>query len=248
MKKPMRICIVEDEGPAARRLERLLADLPIENEVVLICSSVSESIKMLHNRKDLDLILMDIRLGDGISLEILEKANVAIPIIFTTAYDEYTLKAFKHQCIDYLLKPIDAEELHAALEKYLLIYKPDEVSKIQEKSFTYKERFLVKSGSHIRIIQKDEISYFYSVEGYSHLVCKDNKKYLLDETLDTIQKLLDPKEYFRINRSMIINLSSIKTIETYFNSRLTLRLEPPHMETIIVSRERVKEFKDWLEG
>ena len=245
---PIRICIVEDESPAARRIERLLSEAPYTSEVILHCASVSEGIKLLDKRRDIDLILMDIRLGDGTSLEILEKADINIPIIFTTAYDEYTLKAFKHQSIDYLLKPVDADELYAAMEKYVHIYKTNELAPPTEKSFTYKERFLVKSGTHLRVIRKGEIAYFYSDEGYTHIVCDHGKKYLMDETLDTVFKLLDPKDFFRINRSMIVHQPSIEKIETYFNSRYTLKLLPDFKDTVIVSRERVKDFKDWLEG
>jgi DNA-binding LytR/AlgR family response regulator len=246
--RPIRICIVEDEGPAARRIERLILDSPFETEILFICTSVSEGIKMLDNRRDIDLILMDIRLGDGISLEILEKANVSPPIIFTTAYDEYTLRAFKHQSIDYLLKPVDKDELYAAIDKYLRLYQSKTQSIGEPKSFTYKERFLVKTGTQLRVINKGEIAYFYSGDGYTHIVCSDGKKYLLDDTLDTVQRLLDPKDFFRINRAMIVNHSAIDKIETYFNSRYSLKLIPSFAETVIVSRERAKEFKDWLEG
>jgi two-component system response regulator LytT len=245
---PIRICIVEDESPATRRIERLLSEAPYTSEVILHCASVAEGIKLLDKRRDIDLILMDIRLGDGTSLEILEKADINIPIIFTTAYDEYTLKAFKHQSIDYLLKPVDADELYTALEKYIRIYKSNELHPRSEKSFTYKERFLVKSGTHLRVIRKDDIAYFYSDEGYTHIVCDNGKKYLMDETLDTVIKLLDPKDFFRINRSMIVHQPCIEKIETYFNSRYTLKLLPDFKDTVIVSRERVKDFKEWLEG
>jgi len=246
--KPLRICIVEDEGPAARRLERLVLDAPYPAEVVLICASVAEGTKMLTQRTDIDLILMDIRLGDGTSLEILEKTAISIPVIFTTAYDEYTLKAFKHQSIDYLLKPVDADELNRAFEKYLRIYKNSHFSQPLDKSFTYKERFLVKSSNHLRVIRKSEIAYFYSEEGYTHLVCDNAKKYLMDETLDSIIRMLDPQDFFRINRSMIIQHHAIEKIETYFNSRYTLKLLPSYTESAVVSRERVKDFKEWLEG
>jgi two-component system response regulator LytT len=246
---PIRICIVEDENPAARRIERLLADAPYHTEVILHVSSVAEGNKLLFKRKDIDLILMDIRLGDGISLEILEKTEIETPIIFTTAYDEYTLKAFKHQSIDYLLKPVDADELYAAIKKYISIYKNQDSSKaLSEKTFTYKERFLVKSGSHLRVIRKEEIAYFYSEEGYTHIVCDHGKKYVLDDTLDSIIRLLDPKDFFRINRSMIISHRCIDKIETYFNSRYALKLSPVFPDQVIVSREKVKDFKEWLEG
>jgi two-component system, LytTR family, response regulator LytT len=247
--KPIRICIVEDENPAARRIERLLLESPYPTEVVIHVASVAEGIKLLPKRTDLDLIMMDIRLGDGTSLEILEKAEIDVPIIFTTAYDEYTLKAFKHQSIDYLLKPVDGDELYAAMAKYIRIYKnEDELRSIPDKTFTYKERFLVKSGNHLRVIRKEDIAYFYSEEGYTHIVCEHGKKYLLDDTLDTITRLLDPKDYFRINRSMIIRHQCIDNIESYFNSRYIVKLIPAFHDQAIVSREKVRDFKEWLEG
>lgn len=246
--KPLKIGIVEDEAPASRRLERILKDSPFEVDVVLRCASVEEGIQLLDGNPEIDLLLMDIRLGDGTSLEILEKTSLDIPVIFTTAYDEYTLKAFKHQSVDYLLKPVDADELNQAIEKYIRLYRSQTVAEPENKTFTYKERFLVKSGNHLRVIRKNEIMYFYSEDGYTHLVCGNGKKYLMDETLESIIRLLDPSEFFRINRSMIIHHQSIENIETYFNSRYTLTLRPVFADTVVVSRERVKDFKDWLEG
>ena len=246
--KPLKIGIVEDEDLAARRLERILKDGPFEVNVMLRCASVEEGINILGGRPDIDLLLMDIRLGDGTSLEILEKTSLDIPVIFTTAYDEYTLKAFKHQSIDYLLKPVDADELYRAIEKYIRLYRSQDVAVTEDKTFTYKERFLVKSANHLRVIRKNDIMYFYSEDGYTHLVCGNGKKYLMDETLESIIRLLDPKEFFRINRSMIIHHQSIENIETYFNSRYTLTLRPVYHDTAVVARERVRDFKDWLEG
>lgn len=243
--KTIRICIVEDEAPAARRLKRILAECPHPTEVLLHVSSVAEGVKMLHNRMDIDLILMDIRLGDGLSLEILEKSNINSPIIFTTAYDEYTLRAFKHQSVDYLLKPVEPEELYAAINKFIQIYKSQETPKINT-SFTYKERFLVKSGHHLNVIRKGDIAYFFSEDGYTHLVCSNGKKYIMDDSLDSIGKIVDPSHFFRINRSLIIQNTSIEKIESYFNSRYTLSLIPTFKETVIVSRERVKDFIEWV--
>lgn len=248
MKSHIKICIVEDEAPAARRLERLILESPFSAEIALHIESVADGIRQLPMRNDIDLVLMDIRLGDGTSLEILEKTSLHIPVIFTTAYDEYTLKAFKHQSIDYLLKPIDADELYSAISKYQIIYNNKQFQTIEEKTFTYKERFIVKSGNYLRIIRRTEIAYFYSVDGYTHLVTENGKKYLMDDTLDTIIRLLDPKDFFRINRSMIVQHGAIDSIEHYFNSRYTLKLIPNFPDIIIVSRERAKEFKEWLDG
>lgn len=243
----IRVCIVEDEGPAARRLQRLLVDCPIKVETVLLLTSVKECLNQLAFRNDIDLCLMDIQLGDGISLEILDKTELRLPIIFTTAFGEYTLKALKHYCIDYLLKPVDADELYAAIEKYVKVYKNLHTSTLPNKTIAYKERFLVKSGNHLRVIKRSEISYFYSDGGYTHLVCDHGKRYFMDETLDNVNRLVDPQSFFRINRYMIVNHQAIDKIETYFNSRFTLTLIPNFHETVIVSRERCKDFKDWID-
>lgn len=249
----IKILIIEDETLAAKRLERLLNDTEFEVEVVMKCESVATSVEYLKSKPKIDLILMDIRLGDGISLDILEYTDIDIPVIFTTAYDEYTLKAFKLQSIDYLLKPIDHDELKSALSKYQKIYQSTDKAPTaiqdapSQTSFRYKERYLVKTGNHLMVIRMKEIAYFYTDEGYTHIVTDNNKKYLIDDALDTVQKMVDPEEFFRINRAMLISLNSIEKMETYFNSRYSLTLHPGFHEQVIVSRERVKEFKEWIE-
>jgi DNA-binding LytR/AlgR family response regulator len=253
MGKSIKILIIEDEALAAKRLERLLSDTEFDIEVIMKCESVATSVAYLQSNPAIDLILMDIRLGDGISLDILEQTNINIPVIFTTAYDEYTLKAFKLQSIDYLLKPIDHDELKSALAKYQKIYQYSNKAAISDHetpthtSFRYKERYLVKTGNHLMVIRMKEIAYFYTDNGYTHIVTNNNKKYLIDDALDTVQKMVDPEEFFRINRAMLISLNSIEKMETYFNSRYSLTLHPGFSDQVIVSRERVKEFKDWIE-
>ncbi len=253
MDQSIKILIIEDETLAAKRLERLLNDTEFDVEVVMKCESVSTSVAYLKSYPAVDLILMDIRLGDGISLDILEQTDVDIPVIFTTAYDEYTLKAFKLQSIDYLLKPIDQDELKSALSKYQKIYQSQDKTIVTvtdlptQTSFRYKERYLVKTGNHLMVIRMKEIAYFYTDEGYTHIVTDNNKKYIIDDALDTVQKMVDPDEFFRINRAMLISLNSIEKMETYFNSRYSLTLHPGFHEQVIVSRERVREFKEWIE-
>ncbi len=253
MGQSIKILIIEDELLAAKRLERLLNDTKFDVEVVMKCESVATSMEYLKSKPKIDLILMDIRLGDGISLDILEHVEIDIPVIFTTAYDEYTLKAFKLQSIDYLLKPIDQDELSSALSKYQKIYLSTDKTNVavhealSQTSFRYKERYLVKSGNHLTVIRMKEIAYFYTDEGYTHIVTDTGKKHLIDDALDTVQKMVDPDEFFRINRAMLISLNSIEKMETYFNSRYSLTLTPAFQEQVIVSRERVREFKEWIE-
>lgn len=249
MNPKINILIIEDEHLAAKRLERILSEIDEHIEVVMKCESVASSVDYLSTRPNLDLILMDIRLGDGISLDILEQVEIDIPVLFTTAYDEYALKAFKLQSIDYLLKPIDKDELKSAIEKYRKVYSISKDSKptTTAKSFKYKERYLVKSGTNLAVVKLEDISYFYTQDGYTHIMCSNGKKHLLDDTLDTVQQMIDPNHYFRINRGMIIHINSIDKMEAYFNSRYTVKLVPIFHEQVIVSRERVKDFKEWID-
>ncbi len=250
----IKILIVEDELPAAKRLQKLLKESAFEIEVIHHCESIFSAVTYLQNSVDIDLILMDIRLGDGISFDIFKQVELHTPIIFTTAFDEYMMKAFKVNSIDYLLKPIDPIELNESLEKYTKLHKtenqPDLTSllSIIQQGNSYKERFLIKSGSQILIVPTQEINYIYSEDGYSFLITTQGKKHIIDQTLDQIQKEVNPKDFFRINRSMIIKTSAIAKVEQYFNSRYVISLEPTFHEQAIVSREKVKEFKEWLEG
>lgn len=249
MNSKINILIIEDEYLAAKRLERILGEIDEHIEVVMKCESVASSVDYLSTRPNLDLIVMDIRLGDGISLDILEQVEVNVPVLFTTAYDEYALKAFKLQSIDYLLKPIDKDELKSAIAKYRKVYTQVEDTKPTSpiKGFKYKERYLVKSGNTLMVIKLDDIHYFYTQDGYTHIICSNGKKHLIDDTLDTVQQVIDPTEYFRINRSMIISINSIEKMEAYFNSRYSIKLSPAFHDQVIVSRERVKDFKEWID-
>lgn len=254
MSKPIKILIVEDELLAAKRLERIISELPYPIEIIDKSHSVASTVKYLKTNPEVDLLLMDIKLGDGLSLDILEQVDINKPIIFTTAFDDYTLKAFKLHSVDYLLKPIDPDELTEAIKKYIHIYRNEEkettdLKKLitQINGFRFKERFLVKSGNHLIVIQMKDISYFFTSDGYTHLVTNQGKKHIIDDSIETVQKEIDPQHFFRINRSMLISLSSIKKMEQYFNSRYILSLEPNFQDQVIVSRERVKEFKEWLE-
>lgn len=251
----MNVIIIEDEKPAARRLARLLADLDLEVSTML--HSVDESIEWFQNNPHPDLIFLDIQLSDGLSFEIFDVVDVKSAIIFTTAYDEYALQAFKLNSIDYLLKPIDDEELESAVKKYKN-FKPESrkisvdfndiknllVNPLERE---YKKRFTVKVGQHLKIINADEVECFYSENKGTYAATSDGRNYLLDTTLEQLEEELSPKIFFRISRKFYVNINHIGDIISYTNSRLQIKLKRFNEQEIIVSRERVKDFKLWLE-
>jgi len=248
----MTAIIIEDEKPAARMLQRKLERLQIPVQVML--HSVREAVEWFQQNPHPDLIFLDIQLSDGLSFTIFEKVAIQSPVIFTTAYDEYALRAFKLNSIDYLLKPIDEDDLEVAVEKYKSLIAPQNTvdlqmirqlitaSKVQE----YKKRFSVKVGEHIKIISIEEVEMIYSEFKGTFLHTLEGRTYVLDTTLESLEKELDPKQFFRISRKYIIAHASIKDIVVYSNSRLKISLNSYNKEEIIVSRERVGDFKDWL--
>ena len=250
----MNIIIIEDEKPSARRLVRMLQEMNIEAQVML--HSVSEAVEWFNTNKHPDLILLDIQLSDGLSFEIFEQVKVNSAIIFTTAYDEYALKAFKLNSIDYLLKPIDQEELELAINKFKK-NKPDEnnlqIDLDQIKRLlvnpldkNYKSRFTIKIGQHLKIILTENIECFYSENKGTYIYTSDKRDYLIDSTLEVLEADLDPTKFFRVNRKFYVNLEAIKDIISYSNSRLQIILNTFNNHEIIVSRERVKDFKNWI--
>jgi DNA-binding LytR/AlgR family response regulator len=251
----MNVLIIEDEKPAARRLSRMLAVLDIEANVML--HSVEESINWLQNNEHPDLILLDIQLSDGLSFEIFEEIAVKSAIIFTTAYDEYALKAFKLNSIDYLLKPIVEEELKVAVDKYKsqqnntseVKVTIDDIRKllINPVDRKFKKRLTIKVGQHIKIIHVNEIDCFYSENKSTYIHTKENRNHLLDHSLEHWQEQVDPEQFFRVNRTFIVHINAIKDIISYSNSRLKLILHSYKDSEIIVSRERVKEFKEFIQ-
>jgi two-component system, LytTR family, response regulator LytT len=251
----MKVVIIEDEKPAARRLSRMLAALDIEVQEML--HSVEESLNWLQNSKHPELIFLDIQLSDGLSFEIFEEIEVKSAIIFTTAYDEYALRAFKLNSIDYLLKPIDEEELTNAVKQFKknqpqktdLMVNLDDIKKllINPLDRKFKRRLSIKVGSHIKIISTDNIECFYSENKSTYCYTREKRSFLLDNSLEIWQEQLDPEQFFRVNRTFIVNINAIKDIITYSNSRLKLILNSYSETEIIVSRERVKDFKSWIE-
>lgn len=251
----MTTLIIEDEKPAARRLQRMLTEIGVSTLTML--HSVSKSIIWLQENEHPDLIFLDIQLGDGLSFEIFEVLEVKSAIIFTTAYDEYALKAFKLNSVDYLLKPVDNEELEASVLKYKTrqltintqVVNFDEIKMLLSgnKKESYKKRFTSKVGQHLKIFTADEIECFYSENKGTYIHTNEHRNYLLDTTLEQLDNELNPAAFFRVSRKFYININSIKDIVSYTNSRLKLKLNNFNEQEIIVSRERVKEFKIWLE-
>lgn len=250
----MKVLIVEDEKLAFERLCLLLERLDFESQAILHCSSISQAVKLIDENL-FDLAFFDIELEDGLSFEILEKAKISFPIIFTTAYNQHAIKAFKHNSIDYLLKPVDPKELAGAIDKYNTYWKNipvesnqnilvEELRSMMNNSF--KERFIVKIGEHIRIVETKSIKLIFSQNKGTYF--RTTKDILVDYSLDKLEELISPKLFFRISRKHIVALESIKDIIAYSNSRLKIILDTDFDEDLIVSREKVKDFKAWLEA
>ena len=251
----MNVLIIEDEKPAARRLARLLSEFDVEVSTML--HSVEEAVDWFQKNEHPDLIFLDIQLSDGLSFEIFDLVEVKSAIIFTTAYDEYALQAFKLNSIDYLLKPIDDEELERAVRKYQNL-KPDhnqisldfeDIKKflVNPLEREYKKRFTIRLGQHLKIINADEIECFYSENKGTYAATSEGRNYLLDTTLENLENELSPQIFFRVSRKYYININHIKDIISYTNSRLIIKLNRYNEQEIIVSRERVKDFMVWLE-
>ncbi|HRN98537.1 MAG TPA: LytTR family DNA-binding domain-containing protein [Flavobacterium sp.] len=251
----MTAVVIEDEMPAARLLSRKLEKLHIQPVAML--HSVAEAVEWFLANRHPDLIFLDIQLSDGLSFEIFDACSISSPIIFTTAYDEYALKAFKLNSIDYLLKPIDEDDLQAAVAKFR--------NQAQAKSFSsidfdqikllltnpidrgFKQRFSVRVGHQLKVIPVEEVECFYSENKGTYLHTLDNRDYLLDTTLELLEQELDPKSFFRISRKFILPLSSVREITLYTNSRLKVLLPTYRGDEVVVSRERVPAFRTWLD-
>ena len=250
----MKVIIIEDEKPAARLLQRKLEKININ--VYAMLHSVEEAINWFSKNEHPDLILLDIQLSDGLSFEIFGTIKIKSAVIFTTAYDEYALRAFKLNAIDYLLKPIDEEELSVAISKFKSQFQPNDSSNFDFESIKkmflnptekiYKTRFTVKIGQHLKIISTDEIECFYSENKGTYIHTTENRNYLIDGTLENLENDLDPKFFFRISRKFILPLKSIKEIVVYSNSRLKVNLSTYKDDEVIVAREKVQDFKTWI--
>lgn len=252
----MKILIIEDEPQAAKRLETLVHELLPSAHVLDKIDSVKKSVQWFKNNPPPDLALMDIQLADGISFQIFEQCEVKSPVIFTTAYDEYALKAFKVNSIDYILKPVDKNDLQAALKKLETLTNSADGTKkllnsigevVQRLSKKYKERFVIKVGEHLRTIEVKDILYFHSQDKATFCCTADNRNHILDFTLEQLEDMIDPLAYFRVNRKYFVRAEAIQDIISYTNSRLRLVLKNSTDNDVIVARERVQEFKQWLD-
>ena len=250
----MNIIIIEDEKPAARLLERKIEKLGYS--IITLLHSVEESLLWFQNNSHPDLIFLDIQLSDGLSFEIFEKIDIKSAVIFTTAYDEYALRAFKLNSIDYLLKPIDEEELATAISKFANQFQVNSVSNLDFEAIKrmlvnpiskeYRKRFSVKIGQQIKVIDVAEIEFLYSENKGTYIHTSDNRDYLIDSSLEVVEAELNPNDFFRISRKYIIPLQSVKEIQVYSNSRLKISLPTYKADEVIVARERVSDFKEWL--
>ena len=244
----IRILIVEDEQPAVAKLKQLLANTGEKISIEQTLGSVEESVNWLSNNLVPDLIFMDVQLSDGICFEIFESVKINVPVIFTTAFDSYAIRAFKVNSIDYLLKPIDPELLASALKKFkdhYLLMKSDRFSQlISEMPVKYKSRFLIKTGEHFRSVAISDIEAFFIQERSTFLWTKDGKTLDIDYSLDQLEKMVDPEYFFRANRNYLINIHFIKDMIGYSGSRIKVKmLNGNYPDPIVISRERVIAFK-----
>lgn len=251
----MKVLIVEDEELAVNKLVKTLSGIDNTIEIAGITDSIQSSVEWFQNNPNPDLVLMDIELSDGQSFEIFNLTKINSPVIFTTSYDEYALKAFKVNSVDYLLKPVQKNELKAAIEKFKDNFKATPtgnlenlMKELQQKLETknYRKRFLVKNANRLTSVEVEEIAYFYSDGRFNFFKTYDNKKMIIDYTMEELQDMLDPDRFFRISRAFYVALKSIDKIEDYFGNRLILQLKPTIEKEAVVSREKVTEFKLWM--
>ena len=250
----MNCLIIEDEKIAAEKLSGLINSYDQTIDIVGVIQSVKKAVEWLNTNEAPDLIFMDIQLADGLSFEIFEQTIVKTPVIFTTAYDEYALKAFKVNSIDYLLKPISQSELDQAIDKYK---ESNTLKEIPSQVFDnimhlltkkYKTKFVIKVGEHIKVFTIEDVQCFYSMEKYTFLQNNEGRDYAISYSLDQVENLIDPAKFFRINRRFLVSFLAISNIVSYSNSRLRINLKSNDSEDLIVSREKVQDFKKWLES
>ena len=245
----MKIIIIEDEQLSAEHLELLLSRIDPTIEVIHRFESVKQSIQAFQNGVEADLLFVDIHLADGNSFEIFKKVNIDIPVIFTTAFDQYAIQAFKTNSIDYLLKPIGVVDLKVSLQKFQKVSQNQNliqnlINIAQPKQF--KNRFMVKLGENIVSVKTEEIDHFKAEDGIVLFANKQGKRYPVNYTLDQLEPMLDPAVFFRINRKVILHIDSVQKVGSFFNNRLKVNTTFIEGDDVVVSRERVGNFKDWL--
>ncbi|MCB0835110.1 MAG: response regulator transcription factor [Bacteroidetes bacterium] len=254
----MKVLIIEDENSAAKRLEKLIKEIEPTFEIVETLDSVEGAVEWLENNEDPELIFMDIHLSDGSSFEIFKETHIKVPVIFTTAYDEYAIQAFKVNSVDYLLKPIKKQELRESLDKFFSVYRDHSsgnavdiqqlLASLKNPSEEFQKRILIKYGQHIKAIEISETAYFYVDSRITFMKTHGGKNYPVDYNLDQLEGILDPKQFFRINRKFIINIDAISQMYAYSKSRVKVELIPDADDETIVSSERSSSFKKWLTG
>ncbi len=252
----MNVFIVEDEPLAVQKLSKLLRDVAPDIEISGTADGIESSVEWLQANPEPDLILMDIELCDGQSFEIFNQMEVKSPVIFTTSYDEYAIQAFRVNSVDYLLKPIKREDLERALQKYEHFNNTQNqtiditklVSELQRQNQTheYRARFLVKQGQRLTPVETAEIAYFYEENGLTFFMTRDRIKHLVDYNLEQLEHILDPKLFFRVNGQFILDIKSVGSVHNNFNGKLSLSLKPMIDKEVIVSKERVSGFKNWM--
>lgn len=253
--KSLTTVIIEDEKPAARLLKHMVEALHIE--VLTMLHSVKEAIEWFSNHQHPDILFLDIQLSDGISFDIFEEVTTDSAIIFTTAYDQYALQAFKLKSVDYLLKPIAPDELKEAVDKFRSHFEQQQTAvNLQDlknllvmntDAHKYKERFSIKVGQHLKVVPIENVQCVFSENKGTYINTNEGRNYLLEHTLEKIGEDLNPSAFYRVNRKAFVQVSGIKDIISYTNSRLEIKLQYPFEDQIIVSRERVKGFKEWLD-
>lgn len=256
MGKNLKIVIVEDEPISSAYLKKLIRDTGIEHEIVAELDSIADCLIFFSEQPSYDIIFMDIHLGDGTCFELLNSLTILKPIIFLTTFDSYAVEAFKYNSINYILKPAKLEDIDNALNKYWSIKKVDEKEYMQRMGLmieslnprVYKKRFLIKSNNKMKLIEVAQIICFYSDEGQTHLVDKSGNDHKIDYTMERLEELLNPEQFFRINRKVAISINEIHSVEDYFNNRLKIRLNSRFSMDMVVSRNRVRDFKNWLKG
>lgn len=249
----MKVLILEDETLAADKLESTLLEIQPEIQVISRIKSIGSAVEWLRANPHPDLIISDIRLLDGLCFEIFSQVKVEKPVIFTTAYDQYAIRAFEVNSIDYLLKPVQKEKLQAALAKLQVPRTPpfpdynEVLNFIKANKTSYKSRFMVRLGQRIIAVPSEKIAYFYSENKLTYIVTLDNKKFPMDQPLDEVIDLLDPKRFFRANRQFIVAFDSIAEIHPYFKGRIKIVLQPRSDEEVVISSDRTPEFKKWID-
>ena len=255
----IKVVIIEDELPAQRLLKETLQEINFDTKVIGCFNSIKSAVEWFQNNPHPDIVLLDIQLSDGLSFEIFKQANVESAIIFTTAYDEYAIQAFKVNSIDYLLKPVEKDKLKTAFEKYhnynkQFIQKQNSnidfselASLIKGEKTEYRKRFLIQSNESFFHLPVEDIALFYSMQGITFAVTFEKREYPVNFSLESLKEQLNPDIFFKINRQFIVNIDAIKRVHSYFNGKLKLEIKPSHTEVIIVGKDKAAAFKRWMD-